>query len=90
MFGLAWRLHSYNKLSPQQKREVELEERDERNVAIREKAGNLTWKVLCVGLIAAAVIGAQFDFTVSLVCYGLAMAGLVVNIAAEIWLKSRM
>lgn len=90
LIGLSWRLRSYNKLSPQQKREVELEERDERNVVIREKAGNLTWKVLIAGLFGAAIIASRFDFTITLVCYGLALAGLMVNIAAEMWLRNKM
>lgn len=90
LIGLSWRLHSYNKLSPQQKREVELEERDERNIAIREKAESITWKVLIAGLLVTAMIASQFDFTITLVCYGLALAGLLVNIAAEIWLKNKM
>lgn len=90
LIGLAWRLHSYNKLSPHQKREVELEERDERNVMIREKAGHLTWKVLIAGLFGAAIIASWFDFTITLVCYGLALAGLIINIAAEAWLRNKM
>lgn len=90
LIGLSWRLHSYNKLSPQQKREVELEERDERNIVIREKAGNITWKVLIAGLFGAAIIASWFDFTITLVCYALALAGLIVNIGAEIWLRNKM
>ena len=90
LIGLSWRLHSYNKLSPQRKREVELEERDERNIAIREKAGSVTWKVLIAGLLVTAMIASQFDFTITLVCYGLALAGLLVNIAAELWLRKIM
>ena len=46
LIGLAWRQHRYNKLSPQQKREVELAVRDERNVLIGIKAGDFTWQVL--------------------------------------------
>ena len=90
LIGLTWRLHAYNKLSPQQKREVDREERDERNAAIREKAGNLTWNFMTIGLFAAAVISSEINFTVCMVFYGLLLMGVVINLAAHTWYRKKM
>ena len=90
LIGLAWRQHRYNKLSPQQKREIELAVRDERNVLIGEKAGNFTWKVLSAVLLAVAVFTYPFQKTVALVCYALVICGLLINLAAATWLRRKM
>ena len=61
LIGLAWRQHRYNKLSPQQKREVERAERDERSVCIRSMAAQDSWywtlALLWVPFVAALVEG---------------------------------
>ena len=90
LIGLAWRQHRYNKLSPQQKREMELAVRDERNVLIGIKAGDFTWKVLSWALLAAAVAAYPFHKTVALVCYVAVVCGLLVNLVAAAWLRKRM
>ena len=90
LIGLAWRKHRYNKLSPQQKREVELAVRDERNVLIGIKAGEFTWQVLSWALLAAAVVVYPFHKIVALVCYSVVVCGILVNLVAAAWLRKRM
>lgn len=90
LIGLTWRLHSYNKLSPQEKRDLAVREGDERNVVIRDKAGNLSWKVLSLALLAAALIASEFDLSISVLLYGLALLGVIVNWLATLWLNDKM
>lgn len=90
LIGLAWQQHRYNKLSLQQKREVELAVRDERNVLIGIKAGDFTWQVLSWALLAAAVVVYPFHKIVALVCYSVVVCGILVNLVAAAWLRKRM
>ena len=87
---LCWCQYRHQRLSPEEKRELERAERDERNVAIREKAGLLTWRVLLFALLLSAAAGAELELSGGCLCYGLAVFGIAVNLGAAAWYRRRM
>ena len=88
--GLAWSLHRYNALSPEEKRERDRMEKDERNRAIREKAATFSWRVLLFALLGATVISMETPVHTAYLCYALILLGIGANLGATAWYRRRM
>ncbi len=85
------RREGWEKASPQQRREIELEEGDERNVAIREKAAAFAFDVSCDGLVVLFFLMSTLEYTLEEYAV---LAVLVLQLIAyegrSVWLKKRM
>lgn len=90
LIGLAWSLHRYNALSPEEKRERDRMEKDERNRAIREKAATFSWRVLLFALLGATVISMEIPVHTAYLCYALILLGIGANLGATAWYRRRM
>ena len=90
LIGLAWSLHRYNQLSPEEKRERDRAETDERNRAIREKAATFSWRVLLIALLAATVVCMEIHISSAALCFALVVLGLAANLGATLWFRHRM
>lgn len=90
LIGLAWSLHRYNALSPEEKRERDRMEKDERNRAIREKAATFSWRVLLFALLGATVISMETPVHTAYLCYALILLGIGANLGATAWYRRRM
>ncbi len=81
----------WEKAGPQERREMELNELDERNVAIREKAAAFAFDVSCDGLVVLFFLMSTLECTLGE--YGV-LAVLVLQLIAyegrSVWLKKRM
>lgn len=88
--GLAWSLHRYNKLSPEEKREQDRAEMDERNRAIREKAATFSWRVLLFALLGATVVCMEIQISSASLCFSLVVLGIGANLGATAWFRHRM
>lgn len=90
LIGLAWSLHRYNALSPEEKQERDRMEKDERNRAIREKAATFSWRVLLFALLGATVISMETPVHTAYLCYALILLGIGANLGATAWYRRRM
>lgn len=90
LVGLSWSRYRYHKLSPEEKREQDRAETDERNRAIREKAATFSWRVLLFALLWATVIFMETTVNTADLCFALVLLGIGTNWAATVWYRHRM
>ena len=84
-------LVAYNNLSPEERRQADLERQDERNKLIQEKtealAGNLTVSCTGIGSLVAMWTGQEL---VAYVCTGLMVLYVIFFFALRAWFRHRM
>ncbi|OUQ79442.1 hypothetical protein [Flavonifractor sp. An100] len=90
LIGLSWSRYRYHRLSPEEKREQDRMERDERNRAIQEKAATFSWRVLLFALLGAAVLCMEIQISSASLCFALIVLGVGANLGAMAWFRHRM
>ena len=90
MIGLALRWSRYRNLSPEERRDEDRQDRDERNLMIRDRAAWITYNVVVCAL---AVIGAIFaimdNWGTAILCIGMSVFGLIVWSIAVVWIRRK-
>lgn len=90
MIGLALRWSHYRSLSPEDQRDEDRQDKDERNLMIRDRAAWITYNVVVCAL---AVIGAVFaimdNWGTALLCIGMSVFGLIVWAIAVVWIRRK-
>ena len=90
MIGLAIRRSRYDSLSPEEQRDEDRQNRDERNLMIRDRAAWVAYNVIVMTWV---VIGAVFYIMdrvgISLLCVGMSIFGMIVWSIAVVWIRRK-
>ena len=90
MIGMALRWSRYHNLSPEERRDEDRQDKDERNLMIRDRAAWITYNVVVCAL---AVIGAIFaimdNWGAAILCIGMSVFGLIVWSIAVVWIRRK-
>ena len=90
MIGLAIRRFRYNSLSPEERRDEDRQDRDERNLMIRNRAAWVSHNII-VGTLAVAgtLFGILERWGIALLCLGFSIFGIIVWSAAVVWIRRK-
>lgn len=90
MIGLALRLSNYYSLSPEDRRDEDRQDQDERNLMIRDRAAWMAYNVVvCTLLVAGALFGIMEHWGVAFLCLGMSMFAMIVWSIAVVWIRER-
>lgn len=90
MIGLALRWSHYHSLSPEDRRDEDRQDRDERNLMIRDRAAWITYNVLVGTLAVISVIFCIMDnWKATFLCLGMSVFGLIVWSIAVVWIRRK-
>ena len=90
MIGMAIRLTRYYSLSPEERRDEDRQDRDERNLMIRDRAAWMAYNVLVDTLaVAGAVFAIMDNWGTAFLCIGMAVFGLIVWMIAVVWIRGK-
>lgn len=90
MIGLAIRWFRYYSLSPEERRDEDRQDRDERNLMIRDRAAWVAHNVVACTLTVIGVIFAIMDhWGITFLCLGMSVFGIVVWSVAVVWIRRK-
>ena len=90
MIGLAIRLSRYHSLSPEDRRDEDRQDRDERNLMIRDRAAWVAYNVLACALVAISVpFSLMNHWGTALLCLGMSLLGYLTWAIAIIWIRRK-
>lgn len=90
MIGLALRRSRYYSLSPEDQRDEDRQDRDERNLMIRDRAAWMAYNVLvCTLTVVGAVFAIMDNWGTALLCVGMSVFGLIVWMIAVVWVRGK-
>lgn len=90
MIGLAIRRSRYDSLSPEEQRDEDRQNRDERNLMIRDRAAWVAYNVIVMTWV---IIGAVFYIMdclgIALLCVGMSIFATIVWSIAVVWIRRK-
>lgn len=90
MIGSAIRLSRYYSLSPEERRDEDRQDNDERNLMIRDRAAWVAHNVVVGTLaVAGAVFAIMDNWGAALLCIGMSVFGLIVWMVAVVWIRRK-
>ena len=90
MIGLAIRLSRYYRLSPEDRRDEDRQDRDERNLMIRDRAAWIAHNVVaCTLTVTGALFSILGHWDIAFLCLGTSIFALIVWSVAVVWIRRK-
>lgn len=90
MIGLAIRRSRYNSLSPEEQRDEDRQNRDERNLMIRDRAAWVAYNVIVMTWVVIGTVFYIMDrLGIALLCIGMSIFATIVWSIAVVWIRRK-
>ena len=90
MIGLAIRRSRYDSLSPEEQRDEDRQNRDERNLMIRDRAAWVAYNaVVMIWVVIGVVFYIMDRVGISLLCIGMSLFAVIVWSIAVVWIRRK-